>query len=131
MILCPHCNQKMKMLDVLGMDNWSSTACSYCEEPCMGTDRSLVLWFVVFLIIAGVVVFAASQVIEVNKLLAGFVALVAGLLTFPVIVRAKKYQRREYWLPKSRLLGCFVYLVVPVFVIVLALALAMHFEIGL
>ncbi len=131
MTSCPHCNKKMKMLDVLGMDNWRPSACGYCNKLCMATDGSLVLWLVVFLIIMGAVIFTASEVVEINKVFAGFVGLAVWLLTFPVIVKAKKYHQRQYWLPKNRLFGYFVYLVVPVCVIVLALTVAVHFKVGM
>lgn len=38
----------MKMLDILGMDNWKPTACSYCNKLSMATDKSLILWFIIF-----------------------------------------------------------------------------------
>ncbi len=131
MTSCPHCNRKMEMLDVLGMDNWRPTVCGYCNKLCMATDRSLVFWFAVFTISMGAVVFTVPEVVEINKMFAGFIALVVWPITFPVIVKAKKYHQRQYWLPKNRLLGYFVYLVIPVGVIVLALALAIHFEVGM
>ncbi|MFL0802023.1 MAG: hypothetical protein K6L80_16370 [Agarilytica sp.] len=97
----------------------------------MATDGSLVFWFIVFLITAGAVIALASEVVVISKLFAGVVVLVLWPLIFPAIVKAKKYKLRQYWLPKSRLLGYFVYLVVPVSIIALALAVAIHFEVGM
>lgn len=131
MTTCPHCKKKMKLLDVLGMDNWRPTACSYCNKLCMATDSSLGLWFVCFLITIGAFIFSVSQIVEITKLMAGVAALIAWPITFPSIVKAKKYEIREYWLPKNRLLGYFVYLIVPVLVVVLAIAIAIHFKVGI
>jgi hypothetical protein len=97
----------------------------------MATDASLVLWFVVFLAAMGTIVFSASSAIEISKLQACMAALVVWPLTFPVIVKAKKFKQRYYWLPKSRLWGYFVYLIIPISAIVSAFATAIHFTVGL
>ena len=131
MTSCPHCNKNMKMLDVLGMDNWRPTACGHCNKNCMATDRSLFLWFFVFLVTTGLLVYVATSEIELNKLFSAVVAFIIWLITFPLIVKAKKYRVRQYWLPKSRALGYLVYLVVPVGVIVMVLATAIHFQVGM
>lgn len=119
------------MLDVLGMDNWRPTICGHCNKNCMATDGSLVLWFFVFLVATGFLTYVASSVIELNKLFSVVAALILWPLTFPLIVKAKKYRAREYWLPRRRALGYLVYLVVPVGVIVIALAAAIHFRVGM
>ena len=131
MTSCPHCNKKMKMLDILGMDNWKPTACSYCNKLSMATDKSLILWFIIFLASIGSVFYSLSVFVEIDIILAVPAVLLVWPLTFSLIVKAKKYRKRRYWLPKSRLLGYFVYLGVPIFVIILALAMAIHFEFGM
>ena len=131
MTSCPHCNKKMKMLDILGMDNWKPTACSYCNKLSMATDKSLILWFIIFLASIGSVFYSLSAFVEIDIILAVPAVLLVWPLTFSLIVKAKKYRKRRYWLPKSRLLGYFVYLGVPIFVIILALAMAIHFEFGM
>lgn len=97
----------------------------------MATDGSLVLWFFVFLVTTGFLVYVATPVIELNKLFSALVAFTVWLITFPLVVKAKKYRARQYWLPKSRALGYLVYFVVPVGVIIMALATAIHFQVGM
>lgn len=97
----------------------------------MATDGSLALWLVTLSALAGTVVFILLTLFDMSQMVAVSVTLVLWPLTFPKIVKAKKFKQRHYWLPKSRLLGYFVYLVIPVGVIALALVLAIHFEVGM
>ena len=97
----------------------------------MATDGSLALWLAIFLLLIGSVIFTLPDLGDMNKIIAGGIALIVWLLTFPAIVKAKKFRQRHYWLPKSRVLGYFVYLVVPVGLVLLALVLAVHFEVGM
>ena len=131
MTSCPHCKNRLKFIDILGMDNWSPTVCSNCNRLCMATDSSLIFWFVSFIALISVLLFWVSVYTEINKVMTIGIALVIWPLTFPVMVRAKKFKQRKYWLPKSRLLGYFIYLVVPITVIVLALVLASYLGLGM
>ena len=97
----------------------------------MATDRSLALSFISIVVLVGSITYAASMLIEMNKLMASVIALVVWPLTFPVIIKARKFKQRQYWLPKSRFLGYFVYLVVPVGIVALALMAAIYFEVGM
>ena len=62
---------------------------------------------------------------------------VAGVLAFyslaiwPLFVRLKPWSAFQYWLPKSRLVGYSVYLLLPVATIVLLLYLATKFGFGM
>jgi hypothetical protein len=97
----------------------------------MATDKSLALAFFTVIILVGSIVYAASMLIEMNKLIAVGVALVMWPLAFPVIIKTRKYEQRQYWLPKSRALGYLIYLVVPVSIVVLTLTAAIYFEVGM
>ena len=97
----------------------------------MATDGSLLIWFVVFIAVTLLTILGLSSAIEINKFIAGSLALVIWPLTFPFIVKATKYKKREYNLPKSRLAGYLLYLVVPVTAIALALSAAIYFEVGM
>ncbi|MBU2983985.1 hypothetical protein KO528_01360 [Saccharophagus degradans] len=131
MTYCPHCNKKMKILDVLGMNNWAPTICGYCNKGCMATDRSLAVWLFALVVVVGSIIFVASPFMERGKVFSGVVVIFVWVITFPLIVKAKKYKARQYWLPKSRILACFVYLVIPVCVVVLAFILAIYFKVGM
>ena len=62
---------------------------------------------------------------------------VAGVLAFyylaiwPLVVRLKPWTAFQYWLPKSRLVGYTVYLLLPVAAIGLLLYLAAKFGLGM
>ncbi|WP_339075302.1 hypothetical protein [Teredinibacter turnerae] len=97
----------------------------------MATDGSLALWLAIFILLVGGVVFILPDLGEMNKIITGTIALLVWPLTFPAIVKAKKFKQRHYWLPNSRMLGYFVYLLLPVGLVVLALVLAIYFEVGM
>ena len=51
-------------------------------------------------------------------------------MVWPTIVRLKPWTPFQYWLPKSRLIGYFVYLVIPVALMASLLFLAVKFGAG-
>jgi hypothetical protein len=51
-------------------------------------------------------------------------------IVWPAIIRLKPWTPFQYWLPKSRLIGYFVYLVIPVALMASLLSLAIKFEVG-
>jgi len=52
-------------------------------------------------------------------------------IAWPSIVRLKPWTPWRYWLPKSRLLGYTVYLVIPVATMIFVIFLAAHFKWGM
>ncbi len=50
---------------------------------------------------------------------------------WPAIVRLKPWTPFQYWLPKSRFIGYFVYLLLPLGILVLLFFLAVKFKVGL
>ena len=50
---------------------------------------------------------------------------------WPLVVRLKPWTEFQYWLPKSRLVGYSVYLLLPVATIALLIYLAAKFELGM
>ena len=50
---------------------------------------------------------------------------------WPLIVRLKPWSEFQYWLPKSRLVGYSVYLLLPLGIMALALYLAVKFKVGM
>lgn len=52
------------------------------------------------------------------------------LVAWPLIVRLKPWSPFQYWLPKSRLLGYLVYLVVPLGIMTLLFFVLARFKVG-
>jgi hypothetical protein len=131
MTSCPHCNQKLNIITVLGMDNWRPTVCDNCTRTIMASNGSLLLWFLMFVTALGLVVTLTSNITELSKLVCGALSLVLWVITFPLIVKAVPYKKKQYWLPKNRALGYFIYLGIPVLVVMTALFLAAYFKVGM
>ena len=89
------------------------------------------MWFAIFVAASLSAIWTLSSFIEVNKLVAVPLTLILWPLTFPLVVKAVKYKKRQYYVPESRVVGYFLYLVLPVSVIVLVVTLAIIFEVGM
>jgi hypothetical protein len=50
---------------------------------------------------------------------------------WPLVARLKPWTEFQFWLPESRLVGYYVYLLLPVSVIALLFYLAMQFGLGM
>ena len=110
--------------------------CPSCEAALRVTAKSrlMAVALLLFLVAVPVVVLAWSGV-ELHEWQVFFVA--AGSMVFyyfaiwPYVVRLKPWTAFQYWLPKSRLVGYFVYLLLPVATIALLFYLAVKFELGM
>jgi hypothetical protein len=109
------------------MDNWQPTWCGHCSGLCMATTGSMLLWFVLFIVCC----FLVISNLELTKIETAISALVIWPLTFRLVVKAEKYEKRQYYLPKSRAVGYLIYLVLPIFVILLGVFLLAYFEVGM
>lgn len=91
--------------------------------------------FLLLFLVAVPIVVLARWGVDLSKWHVFFVAV--GIMVFyyfaiwPYVVRLKPWTAFRYWLPKNRLVGYSVYLVLPVATIVLLFYLAVKFELGM
>ena len=87
-----------------------------------------------FLVIASIILLAKSGA---NLREWQVFSVAAGIMAFhyfaiwPYVVRLKPWSAFQYWLPKSRLVGYCVYLLLPIATIALLIYLAAAFELGM
>jgi hypothetical protein len=109
--------------------------CPSCGTALRVTNKSRLLGGVVFVSLMCAILLLAQSGIHLRKWQALLVVL--GIIAayyfafWPVAVRLKPWTPFHYWLPKSRLLGYSVYLLLPVALMALFLYLATKFEVGM
>ena len=114
----------------------ASITCPCCGRDSRITARSRLLSVILMLVLAtapSLLLLQAGIHLQQWKL----VLVVMGGIAFyyyaiwPLVVRLKPWTEFQYWLPKSRLVGYSVYLLLPVATIALLIYLAAKFELGM
>ena len=140
---CPQCKKSELSYRALlnihpypGEFSPAGVICPSCKTALRVTAKSrlMAITLILFLVAAPIVVLARSGV-DIQEW--QFFLLPAGFMIFyylavwPYVVRLKPWTAFQYWLPKSRLIGYSVYLLLPVATIALLLYLAAKFELGM
>lgn len=139
--ICPHCDAPMSLpaLSFVPLQFGSKRHAFYCEccdKPSMLSLRSRLTGAIAVLALSAVAVLfalqlndeAASLAVIGAGALAGFV--LGGLLSSRLPALVRQENPFQYWLPKSRVAGYAVYLLLPVSILALLLFLAIKFEVG-
>lgn len=114
----------------------SSVICSLCGVRLRITTRSRIKFsLVIFVTIFGGLVLFGYMNPKLSLLayvvVGGSIALTSYLLVWPMQVELEKWSPFNYWLPKSRLVGYGVYLLLPAMLIIGIFILAVKFELGM
>jgi hypothetical protein len=141
--ICPNCKEsKFKYRDLLGVHPYpgefapASIFCPSCGIELRVMTRSRLLAAVILLgSIFGslfLLLSASKQASDWQVPIIGLCALgIYYLLLWPVIVRFKAWTPFQYWLPKSRLVGHSVYLLLPLSLMGALVYLAAKFKVGM
>lgn len=128
MIHCPHCQGRLTFVDRLAIRAGSQSPCRYCDQRYTATNTSFSIWLIVWLGSSFLFLKFFSAFIDKPIFIGLF--MIFWFATYPVFLRVKPYKKKEIWLPKSRIIGYLVYLLLPVIVFFSLLLLAAHFKIG-
>ncbi len=139
---CPHCKKSefryRALLSVhprVGESSPARITCPSCGSALRVTAKARLIGAgaVVGALIGSIFLLARSPIPlrEWQVILVAF-GVIAGyyFAVWPVVVRLKPWTPFQYWLPKSRIVGYFVYLFVPVALIALLFYLAAKFKAG-
>lgn len=141
--ICPNCKEsEFKYRELLGVHPYpgeftpASICCPSCGTKLRVMIRSRLLGAVLFLGSIFLSLFLLShasmhasdwQVATVGLCAMG----IYYLLLWPAIVQLKAWTPFQYWLPKSRLVGYSVYLLLPIALMVTLLYLAAKYKVGM
>ncbi len=140
---CPRCKKSefsyralLSVHPYVGEFSPASITCPSCGVASRVTAKSRLLAVTLMLSLAVVPILLLAQA-GVHLLKFQVVFVVIGVLSFyylaiwPLVVRLKPWTAFQYWLPKSRLVGYSVYLLLPVATIALLIFLAAKFGLGM
>lgn len=140
---CPNCKksdftyrQLLSVHPYRGEFSPVSVTCPSCGAVSRVTAKSRLLAIVLILSFAiAPVVLLAQTAAEVAVWQLGisvlFFLAFYYLVIWPLIVRLTPWTEFEYWLPKSRMVGYFVYLVLPLAALALLVLLAVRLGLGM
>ena len=140
---CPTCNKsefsyrELRLVHPYpGEFSPASISCPACEKDSRVTAKSRLLAAILILVLAAAPSLLLLQSgVHLNRWQVILVAM-GGIAFYyyaiwPIIVRLKPWTEFQYWLPKSRLVGYSVYLILPIATIALLVYLAAKFELGM
>ena len=135
---CPKCERYQITVDEAehllptkaSMEDPPGIVCKKCHKKLKATWGSILLFIGLFLTVAFALVLLVERAIQGSQISPEFetpIFLLAAILGYflcyrliwPRIIRLDEWAPRKYWLPKSRIVGYSVYLMLPIAVIVL------------
>lgn len=140
---CPECGKSsftyrslLAVHPYRGEFNPARIICPSCGTELRVTTASRLLSAAIFLAsVFGVAALLVLTALDIPRWLT-FVIIIGTMCTYffaiwPLTVRFKPWTPFRYWLPKSRLVGYTVYLLLPVALMVLVLILLAKFKVGM
>ena len=134
MPVCPHCKiYRLSFKDAFYLSPHSPGICPECEKPYLGTYFSLFIrvGLSIFIPVFSNSYFNLSLSTEnIAFLTMPSYLLSCGIEALITLPKKHKFVDREWFLPKSRLVGYTIYLITPVCLMFGLLILAARYEVG-